>query len=212
MLRRGVLALCACCAIVTPATTVASPIPDLDCCDVITAAPVPVSICVAPDGSGPPLTAARALDHAAPLDATITVFVRDGQCIPIQMFPHEDIWLETTGGGVVICPAGSIADHPTGPDGSTTFTAPLRAGRHSDDGEQAVVVVTGTPLGRHAVAVRFNSPDISGNLVVNLQDTVLFATDMLGGSYVYRSDFHYDGLLNLSDTVLFALGMGAECP
>lgn len=55
-----------------------------------------------------------------------------------------------------------------------------------------------------------NSPDIDGNLVVNLQDVVLFSSDM-SGTYNFRSDFNFDGIINLSDLAFLAGGMGTTC-
>lgn len=53
--------------------------------------------------------------------------------------------------------------------------------------------------------------DINGDLVVNLADLSLFATDFFV-LYNYRSDFHFDGILNLLDVTRFAQCMSAECP
>ena len=61
------------------------------------------------------------------------------------------------------------------------------------------------------VNVRFNSPDINGDLVVNLSDIVYFTQDFYG-AYNYRSDFNWDGVINLSDIALMAQGIGAACP
>ena len=59
--------------------------------------------------------------------------------------------------------------------------------------------------------LRLNSSDIDGNGTVNLSDVQLFATDFYG-SYDYRSDFVWDGVVNLSDIVPLARAMGADCP
>ena len=65
--------------------------------------------------------------------------------------------------------------------------------------------------GTKTMEVYFNSPDITGDLVVDICDTVLFARDMKG-SYNYRSDFNYDGKIDGLDTVLYCAGLGARCP
>jgi hypothetical protein len=59
-------------------------------------------------------------------------------------------------------------------------------------------------------ALYVNSPDINGDLVVDLSDIALFSSD-LNGTYNYRSDFNYDGNVNLSDIGVLSAGMGATC-
>jgi hypothetical protein len=51
------------------------------------------------------------------------------------------------------------------------------------------------------VTGRITSPDLTGDLLVNLADLVLFATDYL--AYNQRSDLQGDGVINLSDLSLF---------
>ena len=79
-------------------------------------------------------------------------------------------------------------------------------------GDRAVVCVGGDPLYLQPLDIRFNSPDIDGNLVVDLSDTVLYSGDILSGGYAYRSDFYFDQRLNLSDTVIYAGAVGKTCP
>jgi hypothetical protein len=59
--------------------------------------------------------------------------------------------------------------------------------------------------------VSYNSPDINGDLVVNLSDVALFANDFFTG-YNYRSDYNYDQIINLTDLALFASAIGSTCP
>jgi len=59
--------------------------------------------------------------------------------------------------------------------------------------------------------IQVNSPDINGDLRVNLTDVVLF-TMLYHGPYDYAGDFYYDGVLNLSDIVMMARGQGKTCP
>lgn len=199
---------------VAPAARAGSPLPAWDCCEATTAAPGQVSLFCTPSGSGAPLTAARALGVPGVVDATITLTLRDDDCVPIYMYPSEDLWLHGDRYGLAICAAGTIADGPTDAGGRTTFRAPLRAGGQSDAaaGERLWVIVAGSPLDDWPLAILCNSPDIDGNLSVNLSDTVLYAQDLQAGAYAYRSDFHYDGELNLSDTVLYSRAIGAACP
>ena len=54
-----------------------------------------------------------------------------------------------------------------------------------------------------------NSPDLNGDLLVNLADLSLFAQDYFG-PYNYRSDLRWDGDLDLGDLVVFAVAMQAN--
>ena len=58
----------------------------------------------------------------------------------------------------------------------------------------------------------YNSPDINGDLIVNLTDISLFAVDFFGAVYMYRSDFNYDGAINLTDLAMLAPTIGVPCP
>ena len=57
----------------------------------------------------------------------------------------------------------------------------------------------------------FNSPDINGDLAINLTDVTLFAADFFG-PYAYRSDFNWDGAINLLDVTVLSGSMGITCP
>lgn len=55
-----------------------------------------------------------------------------------------------------------------------------------------------------------NSPDINGDLRVNLTDNVWFARD-LNGPYNYRSDFNYDGVIDSNDAAIMTQAVGLRC-
>ena len=59
--------------------------------------------------------------------------------------------------------------------------------------------------------IRFNSPDMNGDLVINLVDVSLFAQVYLGG-YSYSADFYWDGLLNMVDVAILAQHYGHDNP
>jgi len=173
------------------------------------ACPGPVSIVVLPDGSGDPLTAARTPSGAI-VDATLTLTLRDCWDEPIPNFPAEDLWLESADGGLVPCVGGSIADANTDALGVATWTNPLLAGGHSEAG--CSIVINGTVLfSGQPLALRFNSPDLNGDLAVNLSDVAIFVGDYWG-PYRFRSDFSADGVLNLSDVSLMVQAVGSACP
>jgi len=179
----------------------------------------PLTICVVPDGSGAPLT--EAFDGTYVQDGTIGIYVGTDYCDPVPGFPPEDIWLIPEGEHWVSCggtPNWSRLgpDGPTGPDGFTQFSEPLRAGGWTEgpiwvylNGEAAFDVCGfGDPF--VPVQMRFNSPDINGDLRVSVADVALFAEDYYG-EYHFRSDFYADTVLSLADVAILAAAMGAEC-
>lgn len=171
--------------------------------------PETLTLQVVPDGSGGTLDQAF-LPWGALADATLTVTLWDYDNNPIANFPREDIWLVSSDGGLVSCPGGTVADADTDAAGTTRWLAPPRAGGHSQ--ALTVVLVNGGPIElTSGVALSYNSPDINGDLAVNLTDVQLFTADFFLG-YDFRSDFHRDGTVNLSDLSVMARALGAACP
>jgi hypothetical protein len=175
------------------------------------ATPAPVSVYTVPNGLGHPLSNCY-LYGGSRTDATITVTVLDQDQLGVPCIPAEDLWLGTTYGGLVACGYGSIADGPTDQYGQTTFSGPVAGGHHTDPGggERTVVYLDGNPLPT-TFNVQFNSPDVNGDLVVNLADVPPFAS-AFHGSYTYACDYFWDGVINLSDLSLLTLSVGASCP
>ena len=94
----------------------------------------------------------------------------------------------------------------------TTFSQPLRVGGQSNyPEERMIVMVSGAPILHPGFEIYVNSPDLDGDLVVDLVDAILFAQDYFAQNSAYRSDFWWDGYLNLSDLVLMAQGYGTSC-
>ncbi|MFH1843923.1 MAG: hypothetical protein ABIF77_12025 [bacterium] len=181
-------------------------------CFVSTAATQQVSVFTVPDGSGDPLTEAFAWGGSR-MDATVTVELWSWSGYPLEGFPPEDLWLDTTRGSLTLCqPNGSMADGPTDANGVTTFSGSLRAGGATDPAlEFTRVVVNGDPCSLYPVDIQFNSPDLNGNGVVNLTDVILF-TGHFFGAYNYAADYFWDGQINLSDLAKMAPAFGALCP
>jgi hypothetical protein len=178
----------------------------------VSAAGTQVSVYNLPDGNGKALTEAKPIAGGA-VDATITVTLNDAAGNPIFLYPFEDMWLETSLGGMVPCNGGTVSDGSTDINGQTTFTAAMYAGGYSDKAglESCKVVVNGTALVGSDLDILFNSADINGDLIVNLSDTILFVA-VYTGAYDYSADFSYDGIINLSDLVLYAGGLNTACP
>jgi hypothetical protein len=168
-----------------------------------------------PNGQGEPFTNAF-LPGAVVVDATITVQLIDTNTDPIFLYPFEDLWLETSLGNLAYCSGGTVADQSTDENGETTFSNPIAGGSYTDPAsETTLVIVAGAPIAGGGVDVQFNSPDISGDLVVNLTDIVFF-TNLIGGDFSdnpqFAGDFNNDGTINLLDIVRFTPGIGATCP
>lgn len=216
MVRRKLVGLLVC-SIVGMASLAVAGIPDLSNSTASTlAGSAIVSVETLPSGDGRPLNAARTSNgtpgNTSIIDATITLTVLDGVSAPIYLYPSEDMWLQTTSGGLKLCPGGSVADFSTNISGVTTFSHAVYGGGHSET-EQTVVMINGSALSGSNMNIRWNSPDISGDLHVDLTDTVVYAGDALHPlPYHYRSDMLFDNQINLSDTVLYAQGIGKVCP
>jgi len=172
-----------------------------------------VSLLCSPDGTGRSLTEAMTR-WGGVVDATVTVTLRSWNYDPIPNYPAEDIWLESTSGGMSACLGGAIADGPTDVHGQTRFTVPLQAGGHTDPvaGEKLQVVVNGSPLSASRLDIQINSPDLDGDLDVDLTDVVIFVQSYFSGNDDYAVDFHCDGSINLSDLVVMASHVNVTCP
>lgn len=193
------------------------PLPDLTLSEayISYAGPEMVTLLVVPDGSGPAFTEAR--DSAGnSVDATITLVLCDalGDVTTMAHYPNEDLWLEFPGGEhLPTCAApvrGLIADDFTDDMGTTHWIEAPQAGGYNEG--PAMVFINNSQLESNAgLAIRFNSPDINGDLSVNLTDVSIFSGDYYS-EYQFRSDILADGVVNLSDIALFATYYGAGCP
>jgi hypothetical protein len=178
-----------------------------------------VSLFCLPNGLGDPLTQAFAFPGQQ-VDASVMFQAMNAQNLPIPGLPIERMWLDDPAGNLQLCPPNpvrfaSVASFPTDPAGNTVFSGPFFAGGHIAPGQPLQVyvewvngLIVPMPL---SLDIAINSPDINGDLQVNLSDVVAFTQDYFG-AYNYRSDFFWDGVLNLSDVARMAQGMGAICP
>ena len=171
-----------------------------------------MTLLVLPDGSGDPFSMAR-LPGGTVADATLTLTLHDCFDVPIAGVPSEDLWLTTVDGGLANCATytATIADNNTDADGVTTWSVPPHAGGHSEAG--IVFMVSGSDLfySQTPMNLNFVSPDLNGDLMVNLSDIVAFVSDLEAGA-ASRSDFNHDGAVNLSDVIIMVGGLGADCP
>ena len=182
-------------------------VPDLDNSTATTAASEQVSVYSIPNGAGDGLDNAYVFGGAR-TNATVTLTLLTDTFAPVVNYSFEDLWIAADTGTFAFCPGGTVADASTDVNGQTTFSNPMFAGA---SGTGLVIIVDFNALNQPPLDYLFNSPDISGDLVVDLTDVVLFSQNFFG-PYAYRSDFFWDGQLDLSDIVLLAQGMGGQCP
>jgi len=81
----------------------------------------------------------------------------------------------------------------------------LRGGGYSDGPVPLVAYVPDLAVCAwgYEFDVELRSPDINGDLIIDLSDIVLF-TQAYGGPYQARADFTADGVINLADIVVFS--------
>jgi hypothetical protein len=179
----------------------------------------PVCILVVPDASGFTMSEARTIAGEV-VDASIHVRIVEvdeyGPRGPILGFPAADLVLRTLDNQVLSCVVDGVmvADHESSLDGWTAFTLAPTAGGWSNASVQ--VHISGSPAGYLTVfpplPIYFNSPDINGDLSVNLADVALFTQDLGAGAAAFRSDLVWDGVINLSDIAVLTQHLGASCP
>ena len=168
----------------------------------------PVSYFVCPAGDGVWLTTAFA-EGGVMVNGTITLHLLDMLQDPIPFYPAEDIWLRSSHDDLVHRSGGTIADRDTNSDGITVWQLPLRAGGTWTPGSTLQVMISGMPLQQPGLQARHNSPDINGDLEVNLADLSAFASNYYG-VYAYRCDYNWDGAINLTDVSALAMHYGHE--
>lgn len=164
-----------------------------------------------PNGGGSDFANAQTFgsDGTVPVDAGITMIVRDAYGVVIADFPSEDMWLESADAGMVACVNGAAADQTTNAAGETMWADPLNAGGYSED--NTIVVINGTALNQGSFALKYTSADINGDGIVNVADVALFSSAYYG-AYDFSADFFHDGIVNVADVARLAGGLGATCP
>lgn len=183
-------------------------VPDVDMCVMSTTAGSQVSVMSTPQGLGMPLSACMAFPGVQDVDATVMLTVNDEFGDPIFAYPYSDMWIESSAKALAVCAGGSTADRDTDILGQTVFSDELFAG---GVGSGLIIKINGQALPQAPLNYLFNSPDISGDKVVNLTDFTLFVDAYFGG-YIYGADLFWDGNINLSDLVFFADAYLQDCP
>jgi hypothetical protein len=200
MINKRLLSLVAVATLVLGLTSVAlAGIPDATNS---TAASASGCIDITPAGNGPSL---------GNEGLTISVHVADLANTAIPGYPFQDIWWDDIGNGdLSMCQGGSVADANTNGTGDTTISGAAAGGGQTQAGVQ--VYLAGVPLNGAALLIDVNSPDETGDLVVNLSDIQEFSIDFNNPPYDFRSDFTCDGVENLSDVSALAIHNSESCP
>ncbi len=173
-----------------------------DCCSISTQGG---GLMVCPQGDGLSL-----ID----VGAEIHIIVRDDSGRPIEGIGETDFWLVGTGDEMYLCggSGSSNADAPTNAAGYTTMSGTIAAGGWSDG---LYLVIQGNVIGcpPFVVAVNVRSPDINGDLSVNLADFSIFASSFPSppNAYDHRCDYNYDGSINLVDHSMFGQHFNHNC-
>jgi hypothetical protein len=149
---------------------------------------------------------------------SIDIWVRSFGGIPIPGIPATDFWVIDCDplGDASLCggSASSNADAETDANGKTTMSLTTLVGGGCADG--MTVVVQGSTvldtLSNCTTVVCFpiwvRSPDIDGNLEVNLVDLSFFAMAWPPNPYDACADLSIDGTVNLQDLSWFAFHFG----
>lgn len=147
---------------------------------------------------------------------TISVSVVDAGGLAIPGYPFQDIWWDDNGNGdLAMCQGGSVADANTDASGNTTISGSAAGGGWTQAQCRvylAGVAVLGPALTNGLLPLEVNSPDINGDLKVDLVDLGAFAQDFNNPPYDFRSDFTCDGVENLADVGRFAIHNSEQCP
>lgn len=214
MLLRKLMGLFACTLIIGAASFAIAGVPDPDQCVATVAGGVAETLTLfnLPNGTGAPFTGATGPSGGV-VDATISLTVVDANGDPIELFPFEDMWIQSevaVGETYAPCVGGNLANFSTDEFGMTEWANPLNAGGWTQG--LLFVMINGNAITTNSgLPIQFNSADISGDGSADLSDLGIFAQDYYG-VYAFRSDFNGDGAVNLSDVGRMALGIGAECP
>ena len=145
-------------------------------------------------------------------DVVVTVHVRDANDDPVANYPFQDVWLDSASGldNVNICLGGSVADGNSNGEGMTTISGTIYGGGWTQDGLQ--VYLAGNPAISAPLAIDVNSPDITGDRVVNLSDVAEFGVHFFDQNYDFQIDFDQRGTEDIVDLAILAEHIGERCP
>lgn len=169
---------------------------------------------VCPLGDGPTLA-----DIGATIDVTVMIGPsEDPEPYPSYGMLPSDIWVAPVGsqrsallcGGSFSCDADGLLDE----NGHTTISGSIAAGGHSEN--PVHVIAIGQAVGRgeqcdDPLPLVLVSPDINGDLVVDLVDVAMFGLEFGRAVPDPRMDFDGDGAVDMADVGRFAIHLSHGC-
>jgi len=123
--------------------------------------------------------------------------------------PEGSIYAMEACGNIAFCVPPQV-DGPPDSSGTATFSGALIGGGQTDKWLWASGMMPEPPCIVVEINVRLVSPDINGDLKVNLLDFALFAMAWPPAAYDYRFDFNGDSMIGLVDLALMAGHFGHE--
>jgi hypothetical protein len=150
----------------------------------------------------------------------IFITVVDGSNLPIEGIPATDFWLVDCdpSADMVLCggSASSNASAATDETGSTTMVGDIAGGGCADGLSvvvQGFVITEGTPPDCTPICLDIDvrSPDMNGDLAVNLLDFGLFGAAYPPNAYTKCADFDCSSTVDLLDFSAFGLHYNHSC-
>ena len=177
------------------------------CCSSASSAGGVLLVC--PAGDGPTLSS---------IGATVSITVLTCYCgEPLPGIPAEDFWIQQSSGPQPLCGyhLSSNADAASDANGQTTISGSIAAGGYFPDDlhvvAQGMMIGVGCGTDNAAIPLVLVSPDITGDLVVDIVDLAIFAEAFSDGTVDPRMDFSGDGQIDVVDLSLFALHLHHQC-
>ena len=174
---------------------------DTGICEIVDAQAPAATVLISPGGLAPSLA-----EQGVAIEAVVWYVDSTYPCVN---YPWEDLTIGASGSGTLnFCGLYPVADSDTDEFGRVTLDGTPFGGGHDTAGIR--VLIAGVPYDE-ILPIAVNSPDIDGNLVVDIGDFALFGLDF-GRDDAFRSDFVHDGIVDIADFSLFGLHFGESCP
>ncbi len=155
---------------------------------------------ITPEGRG---------DALEDIGLDIRISIVDCNDDPLEGFPFDDLWLQPSSLNVVFATPFFAAAN-TDASGETYWTGPAAGGGWMDANgpDRTRIALMGSQIFPE-IELSFVSPDINGDLRVDLADVAIMALDW-SSAWTFRSDLTADGRLDLADIGVLAAHFGED--
>jgi len=169
--------------------------------------PCPVSttggggvLLITPEGNGDNL-------EATGMEIRLSIIDCNGD--PVAGFPFNDLWLQPSSPNVSFVTRFFAAAN-TNVDGETYWSGRIAGGGWMDTSgaDRTRISLAGVEI-LPDLDLSFVSPDLNGDLKVDIVDVATFALDWNTG-WTFRSDLTADGVINLADVGVLAAYLGED--